>query len=559
MARYTKNGPNVTNTYESYTVTWYCKQVTDITVNTTTVDVTINIYAHFVDSAHIYGGDLNAALVVDRNVVNRANPQSDNWPSDGEDWHLISRKITYTRSTLATTHTISSYVQITGGAWEGTSSTYNDQLTVNVPVLPSYTVSYNANYGSGAPASQTKYYNQPLTLSSTKPTRTGHTFKGWSTSSSATAATYGAGGSYTANAGAVLYAVWQKNNYTLTYNPNGGAVSSTSKTVAYQAAYGSLPTPTRDGYNFLGWYTASTGGTVVKATDTMGAGNVTIYAHWEKAYTAPTVTITEARRDTTSHTGDGSGTVPYVSFVWTSGDDDGTVVTPSSYDVIFTNQEDSTDFESVTNQTITVSPVSAYFDNITLDTGKAYDVKVILHISGYSNIESALGYISQSYFIMDINPDGTAIGFGREIGDNDVGYYFAGNVNVENGTYKLNGDNLTPSDLGEVDYIITQGASTGWYYRKWKSGRVEAWGIATFTARTGEAWGTTHVYYYDFPVTIPAGIFTTAPLRGYASGTNFQWMPVGVSIASTTSCSVRMIKPVSTSQNGGVYLYLLSF
>lgn len=73
-----------------------------------------------------------------------------------------------------------------------------------------YTVAYNANGGSGAPSSQTKYYGTTLTLSSTKPTWSGHTFLGWSTSSDRNAEVqYQAGGKYTANAGATLYAVWQ--------------------------------------------------------------------------------------------------------------------------------------------------------------------------------------------------------------------------------------------------------------------------------------------------------------------------------------------------------------
>ncbi len=77
-----------------------------------------------------------------------------------------------------------------------------------------YTVSYNANGGSGAPSSQTKTEGVTLTLSATKPTRSGYTFLGWSTSSTAISATYSAGGSYTANAGATLYAVWSCNHTT---------------------------------------------------------------------------------------------------------------------------------------------------------------------------------------------------------------------------------------------------------------------------------------------------------------------------------------------------------
>lgn len=70
-----------------------------------------------------------------------------------------------------------------------------------------YTISYNANGGTGAPSSQTKDPNTNLTLSSTQPTRTGYTFKGWSTSSTATTPTYSAGGTFSTDADTILYAV----------------------------------------------------------------------------------------------------------------------------------------------------------------------------------------------------------------------------------------------------------------------------------------------------------------------------------------------------------------
>lgn len=75
-----------------------------------------------------------------------------------------------------------------------------------------YTVTYDANGGEGAPASQVKTENVALTLSSVVPTRSGYTFLGWATSSTATSAQYLAGGNYTANANVTLYAVWEKND-----------------------------------------------------------------------------------------------------------------------------------------------------------------------------------------------------------------------------------------------------------------------------------------------------------------------------------------------------------
>lgn len=93
--------------------------------------------------------------------------------------------------------------------WHDDSATKEITLSVNVKAWTSYTVSYNANGGTGAPSSQTKWKDQILTLSGTKPTRTNYTFLGWNVSSSATVATYSAGGNYTENKGATLYAVWE--------------------------------------------------------------------------------------------------------------------------------------------------------------------------------------------------------------------------------------------------------------------------------------------------------------------------------------------------------------
>lgn len=68
--------------------------------------------------------------------------------------------------------------------------------------------------------------------------------------------------------------------YTITFNPNGGTVSETSRSVAPGAAVGTLPTLTRSGsYRFDGWYTAASGGTKISASTTVSA-EVTYYAHW---------------------------------------------------------------------------------------------------------------------------------------------------------------------------------------------------------------------------------------------------------------------------------------
>ena len=76
-----------------------------------------------------------------------------------------------------------------------------------------YTVTYDANGGSGAPAKQTKTTGQTITLSSSKPTRSGYVFMGWATKSNGSVV-YKAGASYSADANVTLYAVWTKNPIT---------------------------------------------------------------------------------------------------------------------------------------------------------------------------------------------------------------------------------------------------------------------------------------------------------------------------------------------------------
>ncbi len=83
------------------------------------------------------------------------------------------------------------------------------------PVLPTFTLNYNANGGTDAPASQThkatsEYEkSHTFTISSQAPTRDGYTFLGWNTNRSATTANYQPGGSIVVTGTTTLYAVWQ--------------------------------------------------------------------------------------------------------------------------------------------------------------------------------------------------------------------------------------------------------------------------------------------------------------------------------------------------------------
>ena len=105
----------------------------------------------------------------------------------------------------------------------GNTHTVSGNVTVvSSATLKTYTVTFNANGGTGAPSAQTKTHGTALTLSSTKPTRTGYTFQGWGSSTTDTSVDYAAGASYTENAAATLYAIWKANSITFKYYSNNG-------------------------------------------------------------------------------------------------------------------------------------------------------------------------------------------------------------------------------------------------------------------------------------------------------------------------------------------------
>ena len=91
-----------------------------------------------------------------------------------------------------------------------------------------YTISYNANGGSNAPGDQSKIENKSISLSSSKPTRTGYTFVNWNTKKDGSGTTYKAGAFYNGNANLTLYAQWRINKVYIKLDANDGSVRSST-------------------------------------------------------------------------------------------------------------------------------------------------------------------------------------------------------------------------------------------------------------------------------------------------------------------------------------------
>ena len=218
---------------------------------------------------------------------------------------------------------------------DGSGEYDTQRITVSSPSYTCY-LYYDPNGGSGGPDDDsytgTSTSSHKFTVSSEEPTRSGYTFLGWSTSSSASSATYTAGDtiSVTYNGSKTLYAVWQENKQTyyakLYYNANGGsgAPSTQSDSIYASSASGSKSftisstKPTRSGYDFLGWSTSSSassasyqpGGSISVSY----GSSKTLYAVWKQAeYTSTLIfdanggsgapsKLTDTHTTTTSHT-----------------------------------------------------------------------------------------------------------------------------------------------------------------------------------------------------------------------------------------------------------------
>ncbi len=148
-------------------------------------------------------------------------------------------------------------------------------------MLSSIVVTFDSN-GGNALSENTKivYYGQ-LYGDMPTPTRTNYDFVGWYTEKS--------GGdivssetSVSSLANQTLYAHWSAKKFTVTFNANGGVVSTEKKIVTYGKTYGELPTPTQDYKSFTGWFTQADGGTQITAeSKATTSSNRTLYAHWE--------------------------------------------------------------------------------------------------------------------------------------------------------------------------------------------------------------------------------------------------------------------------------------
>lgn len=148
------------------------------------------------------------------------------------------------------------------------------------PSAPTVQISFHADGGTSKPPMEVEIDKPYGQLPS--PTRENYSFAGWYTQPE--------GGEQITESSVItseedltLYARWEPKTFTIFFHAGGGTVSTASKTATFGEKYGALPTPTRDYYSFVGWFTAASGGEKV-SEDTVAeaSSDITLYAQWSQ-------------------------------------------------------------------------------------------------------------------------------------------------------------------------------------------------------------------------------------------------------------------------------------
>ena len=232
----------------------------------------------------IFNGDYNGAVTATAKWT--ANTYYVSYNSNGGTGSMSTSTHTYGTASTLTKNTFSRAGYAFGG-WntraDGSGTSYNDQHSISTLTSTNgetiqlyaiwssnaYTIVFDMNGGSTTSANfgpMTCTIGTTYTLPTGTITKSGYTFKGWSTSSSATSATYAAGASIkdigSAGQTVTLYAVWTSKSIKIKYNANNGGTTSSTTTYTASSTSNKFATLnsswTKSGYNAVGWSTSST-------------------------------------------------------------------------------------------------------------------------------------------------------------------------------------------------------------------------------------------------------------------------------------------------------------
>lgn len=358
--------------------------------------------------------------------------------------------------------------------------------------INTYAVSYDANGGSGAPATQTKTHGVDLTLSATKPTRENYNFLGWATENNATSPAYNAGDRYIGNEAVKLYAVWQLayvkpriTNFTVTRCDANGVESE-------------------DGTYYI------------------------LSFDWETDNPVSSIKVAIKKSTATSYGGMSTLTGSGTSGTYTGVRGEGTITTDISFNVKIT----VTDSQGSSSEIRTIPgigfPIDCKAGGKGVSIGKPAEKEGFeVDWDSFFNKGLKTGNVELDVTEAEINEINTSLGTSgvkRLV------------THIKSMAYKL----------GLIaDYVMEEGyAGTNnvWRYKKWASGDLELWRLQAFNANsTWTAIGSDYyhkVSAYLFPTNIP---FIEAPKQF-------------IKISTSNASGWEMVTSPTATQTGTIYV-----
>lgn len=438
-------------------------------------------------------------------------------------WNKISSG-TKTLKRTKTKQTYTHYVEIQFGGvnWGGTVlGTRSGSVSDYLNPLSSYIISYNANGGSGAPSSGTKWYGETYTIASganmTPPS--GKRFDSWNTSSSGTGASYVGGSKYTSNAGLSLYATWV----------NSSSVAPPAKEETITLVRGERSSSDS-------WVSKPAG------NDVYGQFKIKKPFDGEQYVAVDDLTISMRVSITASPT----------------------------WEVITSEEEP---------EVFTLTFYGTEFTALQWDTSITFTCRIVWSTAAQveTTTDIALGTLPGNFFLLDFAAGGQGLGVGsraidgyfnvsmRSMFDRDVAN--ASEAAVPLDIYKRSLSDTTKlyqilSTLEVADYPIAYGKSGIWTWRKWKSGIAECWGAgSSMTITTSSSWGNMYCYYPVGSISYPTDLFktNTVPIATmvWVPTDNDGWMGLHRGGSDTSTPSGILLRATNASTTGYIRYYAI--
>lgn len=242
----------------NYTMTYYTVAGDGNTGTTETVTINQQMHGTWMNTAE---HDLRAEVATYRRTHAAA---------------LALTQETVTKDDLAALNAaLSAYDELSAAAQERLAETQAALIAVRAAIT--FTVTFDGNGGSQITTGTAKY-ETPVAQPTEAPTRVGYTFAGWYADAACTKE-YDFSAPVTGDL--TLYAKWTANTYTVTFDAGEGTVTPNEKQVTFDQPYGDLPTPTRTGYIFGGWWRGET--QITKDSFVQVALNHTVQARWTES------------------------------------------------------------------------------------------------------------------------------------------------------------------------------------------------------------------------------------------------------------------------------------